>query len=163
MSAKRAPAATASGGSFVALAAVALLLAGAGGAGGFFLVRHAMQVARAEPPAAEAGSADGTPAAAYSGTRRLTALPPIISTMATPDVWLRMEAAIIHDEAHGKLGPELPIQIAGDILASVRTLTVGHIAGPSGFLHLKADLEERARIRSGGLVQEVVIHTLVYE
>ena len=40
---------------------------------------------------------------------------------------------------------------------------VDQLEGPSGFLHLREDLNDRARIRSGGKVRELVIQGLVLE
>jgi flagellar FliL protein len=37
------------------------------------------------------------------------------------------------------------------------------VEGASGFLHLKADLQERAAMRGDGHVKDVLIRTLLYE
>ena len=37
------------------------------------------------------------------------------------------------------------------------------IEGASGYQHLKADLDERARIRSDGHVKQVLVRTLLFE
>ena len=50
-----------------------------------------------------------------------------------------------------------------DFLAFVRTLKLHQIEGASGFQHFKADLEDRAAIRSGGHVKQVLIRTLLFE
>ena len=50
-----------------------------------------------------------------------------------------------------------------DLLAFVRTVKMHQIEGASGFQHLKADLEERASIRSGGHAKQVLIRTLLFE
>ena len=53
--------------------------------------------------------------------------------------------------------------IAEDIVAFLRTVPITQIEGSSGFLHLREDLNDRARIRSGGKVRELVIQSLVVE
>ena len=53
--------------------------------------------------------------------------------------------------------------ISEDIVAYLRTVPLVQIEGPSGFLHLREDLNDRARIRSGGKVRELVIQGLVLE
>ena len=50
-----------------------------------------------------------------------------------------------------------------DLLAFVRTVKMHQIEGASGFQHLKADLGERASIRSGGHAKAVLIRTLLFE
>ena len=45
----------------------------------------------------------------------------------------------------------------------MRTVPLAQLEGPSGFLHLREDLNDRARIRSGGKVRELVVHALVLE
>jgi flagellar FliL protein len=85
----------------------------------------------------------------------------ITTNLAAPsDVWIRMEASIVLDEPQDAGLPELVHQ---DFLAFVRTLKLHQIEGASGFQHFKADLEERAAIRSGGHVKQVLIRTLLFE
>jgi flagellar FliL protein len=48
-------------------------------------------------------------------------------------------------------------------VAYLRTVPLAQIEGPSGFLHLREDLNERARIRSGGKVKELVVQSLMLE
>lgn len=149
-------------GGLVAFLGLTLILAGAGGGGGFFLVRHAMEVARSEAKAqAEAAPKDLPDSVA--GTMRAEALPPLITTLATSGAWVRLEAAMVYNAEAGKLPPTLPMQLTEDMLAYLRTLTVAHISGPSGFLHLKQDLAERARIRSEDRVEDILIQVLVFE
>ena len=59
--------------------------------------------------------------------------------------------------------PPLIEAVHQDLLAFVRTLKMHQIEGASGFQHLKADLEERAAIRSDGHVKNVLIRTLLFE
>jgi len=59
--------------------------------------------------------------------------------------------------------PAMTDDIHQDILAMVRTLKLHQIEGASGYQHLKADLEERAAIRSGGHAKQILIRTLLLE
>jgi flagellar FliL protein len=67
------------------------------------------------------------------------------------------------------LAPEGPLdnmlaeEIRNDILAYLRTVRPHQIEGASGYRHLKADIEERAAIRSGGLVKTVLVRSLLFE
>ena len=141
---------------------VVLVLAAIAGAGGYVLVKHAMQVAT-DKINQDTATAKKQITAEYSGTMQTLALPQVITNLATPDSWVRIEATLVYDGAGGNLPASLPAEITEDILAMMRTLTLGHMAGPSGFLHLKGDLVERAFQRSEGRVIDVLILSLVFE
>ena len=57
----------------------------------------------------------------------------------------------------------LAAQIAEDIVAYLRTVSLAQIEGASGFQHLREDLNDRVRVRSGGKVRDLVIQSLVVE
>ena len=91
----------------------------------------------------------------------LVQLAPITTNLASPaEVWIRLEASVLYDAPQP---PEMTEQIHQDLLALVRTLKMHQIEGASGYQHLKADLEERAAIRSGGHAKQVLIRTLLLE
>lgn len=91
----------------------------------------------------------------------LVSLAPITTSLASPaDIWIRMEVAILYDAPQPL---ELSEQIHQDFLALIRTLKMHQMESASGFQHLKADLQERAVIRGGGHVKEVLIRTLLFE
>lgn len=95
------------------------------------------------------------------GIPTLVALAPITTNLAAPsDVWVRLEAAIVFDT---KQPPELAEQIHQDLLALLRTTKLHQIEGASGYQHLRADLKERAELRSGGHATDVLIRTLLLE
>ena len=100
----------------------------------------------------------------YGGETSLRELPPIIANLAEPsDAWVRVQASIVFD---GKAVPKPDIvaaEIGEDILGFMRTLSEAQIGGASGLEHLREDLNERAAIRSGGLVRELIIQTLVVQ
>jgi flagellar FliL protein len=91
----------------------------------------------------------------------LVALAPITTNIASPaDTWIRMEASVVYDTPQP---PAMTEDIHQDLLAFVRTLKMHQIEGASGYQHLKADLEERAAIRSGGHAKQILIRTLLLE
>lgn len=112
----------------------------------------------------EAG-AEGTPAgASIDANTGLLDLPPVVTNLGSPqETWIRLEASLL-------LGPKAPpkpdalgAEIAGDILAFLRTTSLSQIQGPAGLQNLRDDLNERVAIRSGGSVKELVIRTLVVQ
>jgi flagellar FliL protein len=100
--------------------------------------------------------------AAAAGNPLLLDLPPIMTNIAAPsDIWLRVELSVVFDEP--PQDPGLADAIHQDLLAFVRTIKMHQIEGASGFQHLKADLGERASIRSGGHAKSILIRTLLFE
>ena len=94
-------------------------------------------------------------------SRVVIPLAPITTNLAAPDaVWIRLEASVVLDEPQS---PDLIESIHQDLLAYLRTVKLHQVEGASGFQHLKADLEERAKIRSGGHVKQFLIRTLLFE
>jgi flagellar FliL protein len=91
----------------------------------------------------------------------LVDLAPITTNLAAPaDVWVRMDASIVFDAPQP---PEMKEAIHQDILAFLRTTKMHQVEGASGYQHLKADLQERAAIRSGGHAKDFLIRTLLFE
>lgn len=103
-------------------------------------------------------------ASPYAGPTRLRKLAPIVANLAAPEgARVRIEASLIV----GDLGEEeamlLTSRIGEDVLAYVRTVPLAQLEGASGLKYLREDLNERALIRSGGKVRELVIETLVMQ
>jgi flagellar protein FliL len=91
-------------------------------------------------------------------------LPPIVTNIGSPqELWVRLEASMIFDPATIQHPETLAAEIANDLLAYLRTVSVSQIQGPIGMQNLRQDLNERAATRSGGAVKELVIRTLVLQ
>ncbi|TIS61699.1 MAG: flagellar basal body-associated protein FliL [Mesorhizobium sp.] len=119
--------------------------------------------ASAPVPAApeNAGTAEKTEADKAPPGPMVVQLAPITTNLASPgEVWIRLEASVLYDAPQP---PEVTEQIHQDLLAYVRTLKMHQIEGASGYQHLKADLDERAALRSGGHVKQVLIRTMLLE
>jgi flagellar FliL protein len=100
---------------------------------------------------------------AYSGDITMKILPPVVTNLASSDnTWVRLEAAIILKDQE-ESADALASEIRQDILAYLRTVSLAQIQGPSGLLHLREDLNERAQVRSQGSVKELIIQTLVVQ
>lgn len=100
----------------------------------------------------------------YNANVRLRTLNPMVANLAAPsDAWIRVQASLVlADNVTGDLGV-LTSHIEEDILAYLRTLTIGHIEGAVGLQHLREDLNERAKTRSSGQVHEVILESLVIQ
>lgn len=151
------------------LQAVALIVATAMAAGmGWYTGSHLED--QAPPPSGPSGiKIHRTPAA--TGEEKeghvatpppsLIALDPITTNLADPtEVWVRMELSVVFD---GEPDPALAQAVHQDLFAYMRTLKLRQIESASGFQHLKADLRERARIRSEGRISDILVMTLLYE
>lgn len=129
-------------------------------------IAAAMGALFAIPPALEAPSQKnaGPLAAELPPSAGLFDMPPIVTNLGAPrDTWIRLEASLVFD-AKALPRPEVTAgEIAGDELAYLRTVTLAQIEGPIGLQNVRQDLNERAVIRSGGKVSELIIRTLVVQ
>ncbi|MCQ8780922.1 flagellar basal body-associated FliL family protein [Mangrovibrevibacter kandeliae] len=97
------------------------------------------------------------------GPAVLLPLPPVITNLYAPaDVWLRLQAAVVIRQKQVEEPELLATQIQADTLAFLRTVQLAQIEGGRGLLHLKEDLEERAKLRSPAVL-DYVIQTMVTE
>ena len=144
------------------VAELAILTCFAVGAGGLF----GMQVLSGSDHGStrpEASAPQGLKSR-YSESANLKPLPAIVTNLASPKgTWIRIEASAVFGADASAGSSVLAAAIAEDIVAYLRTVPLAQIEGPSGFLHLREDLNDRARIRSGGKIRELVIQALVLE
>jgi flagellar FliL protein len=132
------------------------------GAGGLF----GLMVLSKPSPAAAAKMAAGPGEARktrYSEKISVHALPPIVTNLASPErAWIRIEASLVTEDDSGEAKANA-VKVAEDTVAYLRTLSLPMIEGASGLLHLREDLLERARLRTNGKVQDLIVHTLIVE
>jgi flagellar FliL protein len=133
------------------------------GAGGLFGLQVLPGIGK-RPPAAKAEAPAGEKRKGrFSEKASLHALSPIITNLASPErTWIRIEASIVIDGEDVDT-KALTAAITEDTVAYLRTLSLPLIEGASGLLHLREDLNDRARVRSGGKVRDLIIHTLIVE
>jgi flagellar FliL protein len=144
--------------------AMAVLTGLSVGAGGMFGLQVLAKIAKQPPPAATSDAKAGELARGrFSEKATLHALSPIVTNLASPEkTWIRLEASIVLD-GDGAEAKALAASITEDTVAYLRTLSLPLIEGASGLLHLREDLNDRARIRSGGKVRDLIVHTLIVE
>jgi len=143
--------------------AMLIVTALAGASGGFYGLRVAAP--GSERSEKESRTEDKLAAAAsLQPNSALFDLPPIVTNLSMPqDTWIRLEASLLFDQKTVPHPEALGAEIAGDILAFLRTTTLTQIQGIAGLQNLRQDLNERVAIRSNGSVKELVIRTLVLQ
>jgi flagellar protein FliL len=143
-----------------AFALLTLVAAGSGTLLGLHLVGSVEDAVKNKPAQEQAP----LPEARYATGTSLLKVPPVIANLAAPqDVWVRVEASIVVAGEEIQSPDVLAGEIAEDILAYLRTVSLEQIEGPSGLLHLKEDLNDRVAIRSDDQVRELIIETLVVQ
>jgi flagellar FliL protein len=91
----------------------------------------------------------------------LVPLAPLTTNLASPpDTWIRIEVSVEYDSPQPL---DVTEQIQQDLLAFVRTVKLHQIEGASGYQHLRDDMQERASIRSGGHVKQLLIRSMLLE
>ena len=114
--------------------------------------------AKKEPLKGEGAAACGP------GGPSLIDLPPIVTNLASPsDTWVRLEASIVFDPRALPHPEIVAAEIATDELAYLRTVGVKDLQGPIGLENIRQDLRDRALVRSGGKVTEMLLKTLVLQ
>ncbi len=91
-------------------------------------------------------------------------LAPILTNISGSNVnWARLQASVLFD-AKGLPHPEhMLAELAGDIVAYLRTVPMSALEGADGLRRLNEDLDERASVRSEGRVRKVIIQSLVLQ
>ncbi len=100
----------------------------------------------------------------YSGDMVLQPIEAVVTNLFSPaDTWIRLETAMVFK--NGSLdNPEITAaELRQDMLAYLRTVTMARLDGPSALQHLRDDLNERASLRTGGRVSELIIQTLIIQ
>jgi len=156
-----------SGPSFIIQIAVLLVLTlaalGMGWGGGRYLISpRPTDKTTSQLPEKAKDTKSGQKKASQGGKdENVVAIEPIITNLAAPStVWVRLELSLVFD---GPADQAVARAIDQDILAYIRTVKLAEVEGPSGFQHLREDLEERASVRSGGRVKKILIGTLLFE
>jgi flagellar FliL protein len=139
-----------------------LVLTALAGSAGFLLGGQAVEII--ETKQHEQSAPPPTPKARLMEDVSIKPLAPVLSNLSdTKGPWVRVEASLV---VEGQATPELQVlarKVEEDILAYLRTISLAQIEGASGFQHLREDLNERARIRGGGKVRELIIQSLILE
>ena len=143
-----------------ALGILTLVAAGAG------MLLAPRLLAPAAPPAVSTASAaaPAPPPSKYAANVDVKELPAIVTNLASPpDAFVRLQAAMVIDDKAAADSAAIGGEIAQDITAYLRTLSVPQLEGAAGLEYLREDLEERAAIRTNGRVHQLMIEALVVQ
>lgn len=98
------------------------------------------------------------------GDPKIVRLDPIIVSLAgNSGTFLRMELAIILKDGADAQSDEDRLRIGSELAAFTQTMSIDQISGPSGFMHLREDLLDRARLSTAGAAQDVLVLSWVSE
>jgi flagellar FliL protein len=144
------------------LIAILIVTVLAGAIGGFFGMQVPSLVESGGP--AGHGAEQGKPGGPEVKKMDIHNLPPITTNLANPSTtWIRLETAVLVKLPVGPDIDALYAKIAEDLVAYLRTVSLSQLEGPSGFQHLREDLNDRVRARSEGKAVELIIQALVVE
>ena len=160
---ERRPARSRPSGPGLIIAIVVVTLLGGGAGAGFATLVVDRITAIAQQRANETPSKDPG-ALAWDDTTAIVRLEPVIANLAEPQgIFVRLDTAMVFDrDAVGDV-ERMKATVAEDILAYLRTVTLPDVTGASAFNHLRDDLNDRVRVASGGVVEELVIETMVLQ
>jgi flagellar FliL protein len=142
-----------------ALVLLTVLSAAAGGLSSLHLLSTGQRIADSQKEPLERPAAK-----AFSPTARLRKISPVVTNLAAPaGAWIRIEGSVVTDHLSEEEAGVLVARISEDIVTYLRTVSPAQIEGARGLQYLREDLNERAVIRSGGKVRELIIETLVVQ
>ena len=91
-------------------------------------------------------------------------LQPLITNIMLPnDLWVRLEASIVYDQAEVDDPDVMLSEISGDLMAYLRSLTLREIQGADGLMFVRQDMRERIGLRTHGKARDISIQTLVVQ
>jgi flagellar FliL protein len=138
---------------------ITALSAGAGVLSSLHLMSTIQRIVDSQKEAPERSAASP-----YNTNVRLRKISPVVTNMAAPaGTWIRMEGSVVTDPLNEEEASVLVARIGEDIVSYLRTVSATQIEGARGLQYLREDLNERATIRSGGKVRELIIETLVVQ
>lgn len=104
------------------------------------------------------------PSGPYAGDIELRRLDPVVANLAgSSNDWIRIEVAVVFPAGSAEKSVKLMAEYRQDLLGFLRTVNLAQIQGPSGLVHLREDINDRAKIRFKGDIKEIIIESLVVQ
>ena len=109
------------------------------------------------------GKDDAHNAAPVPGGTIVKLEPILVVLRNSENAFMRLELAVVlGEDAEFHAEKDLP-KLINDISAFSRTMSLRQISGPSGYLHFREDIIDRARLSSKGAIKDVLILSMVAE
>lgn len=146
----------------VALALLTLVGAGLGGGFGFVVLGPKPET---KPTATDAKApvAAETPRFRFPADASEVVMAPIVTTIGPEERHrMRLECSVIMTKEASNVAT-LKSELAEDIIAHLRGLSIQDVSGAHGFQNLRDDLDEVVRIRGRGTVLGILISGFVVE
>ena len=118
---------------------------------------------KATPPETNAHGKGTGDKADHGEALQVKELPPIVANLAGGKTLIRLLTAIVLDPQEIKHADRLTPELMSDFTAFLNTLELRDIEGPDGLRRLQEELNERAHIRSEGLVHELIVESMVVQ
>ena len=93
----------------------------------------------------------------------VTLEPILVALRNSNNAFLRLELAIIMNEGAYLDETEGKLRLLSELSAFSKTMTLRQISGPSGYLHFREDLLDRAILSTKGGVRDLLILSMVAE
>ncbi len=100
----------------------------------------------------------------YPEAGHVRSLKAVVVNLAAPaDIFVRLQSSIVLTSEALPEASVIASRIEGDMASYLRTITLAQLEGAGGLQHLREDLNDRAKTRSNGSVQELIIESVVVQ
>ncbi len=89
--------------------------------------------------------------------------PILVALRKSNNAFMRLELALVFHTDPSKFDEEQVLRLHSDLAAFARTISLRSISGPSGYIHFREDILDRARLASEGMIDDVLILSMVAE
>ena len=89
--------------------------------------------------------------------------PILVALRKSNNAFMRLELALVFGGDPSEFDEEQVLRLHSDLAAFARTTSLRSISGPSGYIHFREDILDRARLASQGKINDVLILSMVAE
>jgi flagellar FliL protein len=100
----------------------------------------------------------------YTDRALHVAAKPMVTNLGAPGgTWIRLEGSFVMTGLEPLAAERLAAEVQQDMLGYLRTTSLAQLEGASGLLHLREDLNDIAKVHSGGHVTKFILETMVVQ
>ena len=89
--------------------------------------------------------------------------PILVALRNSNNAFLRLDLVVVMNEGKYLKDKESKLRLQSELSAFSKTMTLKQISGPSGYLHFREDLLDRARLATKGDIKDLLIMSMVAE